>query len=60
MTTYLLDVNLLFALSDPMHIHHQPAHRWFVEEGHQAWATCPLTENRFNKSPLPPWSCEKI
>jgi toxin-antitoxin system PIN domain toxin len=47
MTTYLLDVNLLLALTDPMHIHHQPAHRWFVEKGQQAWATCPLTENGF-------------
>lgn len=47
MTTYLLDVNLLLALSDPMHIHHESAHRWFVEKGQQAWATCPLTENGF-------------
>ncbi|MDO9124550.1 MAG: VapC toxin family PIN domain ribonuclease, partial [Deltaproteobacteria bacterium] len=47
MTTYLLDVNLLLALSDPMHIHHELAHRWFAEKGHQAWATCPLTENGF-------------
>ena len=47
MTTYLLDVNLLLALSDPMHIHHEPAHRWFVEKGQQGWATCPLTENGF-------------
>jgi len=47
MTTYLLDVNLLLALSDPMHIHHESAHRWFAEKGHQAWATCPLTENGF-------------
>lgn len=45
MTTYLLDVNLLLALLDPMHIHHEPAHRWFADKGHQAWATCPLTEN---------------
>jgi len=47
MTTYLLDVNLLLALTDPMHIHHLPAHRWFVEKGRLAWATCPLTENGF-------------
>lgn len=47
MTTYLLDVNLLLALSDPMHIHHEPAHRWFTERGRHAWATCPLTENGF-------------
>lgn len=47
MTTYLLDVNLLLALSDPMHIHHELSHRWFVEKGQQGWATCPLTENGF-------------
>jgi hypothetical protein len=47
MTTYLLDVNLLIALADPMHIHHPSAHRWFAEKGHAAWATCPITENGF-------------
>ena len=47
MTTYLLDVNLLLSLTDPMHIHHELAHRWFVEKGQQSWATCPLTENGF-------------
>lgn len=47
MTIYLLDVNLLLALSDPMHIHHEPAHKWFEEKGQAAWATCPLTENGF-------------
>ncbi|MBA3944370.1 MAG: VapC toxin family PIN domain ribonuclease [Herpetosiphonaceae bacterium] len=47
MTTYLLDVNVLLALSDPMHIHHEPAHRWFATRGQSAWATCPLTENGF-------------
>jgi hypothetical protein len=46
-TAFLLDVNLLLALSDPMHIHHQSAHRWFAEKGRQAWATCPMTENGF-------------
>jgi uncharacterized protein len=47
MTTYLLDVNLLLALSDPMNVHHDPAHRWFAETGHLSWATCPITENGF-------------
>lgn len=47
MTTYLLDVNLLLALSDPRHIHHEIAHDWFEGKGHEAWATCPLTENGF-------------
>ncbi|MGH2448058.1 MAG: TA system VapC family ribonuclease toxin, partial [Chloroflexota bacterium] len=43
----LLDVNLLLALSDPMHVHHDAAHRWFEEFGAKTWATCPLTENGF-------------
>lgn len=47
MTTYLLDVNLLLALTDPMHIHHELAHNWFAEKGRSAWATCPITENGF-------------
>jgi toxin-antitoxin system PIN domain toxin len=47
MTVYLLDVNLLLALSDPMHIHHEAAHRWFAAVGVHAWATCPLTENAY-------------
>ncbi len=47
MTVYLLDVNVLLALSDPMHVHHEAAHRWFEEKGRQAWATCPITENGF-------------
>jgi uncharacterized protein len=46
-TTYLLDINLLLALSDPQHVHHEVAHRWFAETGHAAWATCPITENGF-------------
>jgi uncharacterized protein len=46
-TTYLLDVNLLLALSDPMHVHHEAVHRWFADRGHQSWATCPITENGF-------------
>ncbi len=47
MTTYLLDINLLLALIDPMHVHNEPAHQWFAEKGLHAWATCPLTENGF-------------
>jgi len=43
--TFLLDVNVLIALVDPAHVGHDAAHRWFEEEGHRAWATCPLTEN---------------
>ena len=47
MTVYLLDVNLLLALSDPVHEHHKVAHGWFAAYGCQAWATCPITENGF-------------
>ena len=47
MTIHLLDINLLLALTDPMHVHHETSHQWFAENGQQAWATCPLTENGF-------------
>lgn len=42
---YLLDVNVLIALLDAGHVHHEAAHAWFGSTGHAAWATCPLTEN---------------
>jgi uncharacterized protein len=45
MTAFLLDVNVLIALIDPMHIHHTSAHQWFEVKGKRAWASCPLTEN---------------
>ena len=41
----LLDVNVLIALFDAEHIHHEAAHRWFEANRAQGWATCPLTEN---------------
>jgi toxin-antitoxin system PIN domain toxin len=41
----LLDVNVLIALFDPDHIHHEAAHDWFAEHRTSGWATCPLTEN---------------
>ena len=47
MTVYLLDVNVLLALTDPMHVHHEAAHRWFSASGGRDWATCPITENGF-------------
>ncbi len=43
--TALLDVNVLVALFDPMHAHHEAAHEWFAENRRDGWATCPLTEN---------------
>ena len=47
MNTYLLDINLLLALSDPMHVHHDAAHKWFAKIRPRSWATCALTENGF-------------
>ena len=41
----LLDVNVLVALFDPDHVHHETAHDWFADHRHEGWATCPLTEN---------------
>lgn len=41
----LLDVNVLIALSDADHVHHQRSRAWFLEHAVQGWATCPLTEN---------------
>lgn len=43
----LLDVNLLVALFDPDHVHHELAHDWFEGNRERGWATCPLTENGF-------------
>ena len=45
----LLDVNVLVALFDPDHIHHELAHDWFADERAAGWATCPLTENGFTR-----------
>ena len=41
----LLDVNVLVALFDPAHVHHEVAHNWFDLSRKSGWATCPLTEN---------------
>ncbi len=41
----LLDVNVLVALFDPDHVHHEAAHAWFSVNRPSGWATCPLTEN---------------
>lgn len=41
----LLDINVLVALSDQAHVHHDLVHRWFARARASGWATCPLTEN---------------
>jgi toxin-antitoxin system PIN domain toxin len=41
----LLDANILIALFEPDHVHHERAHDWFTDNRNRGWATCPLTEN---------------
>jgi len=43
--TYLLDANVLIALTNAGHVHHGAAHRWFATIS--SWATTPLTETAF-------------
>jgi toxin-antitoxin system PIN domain toxin len=43
----LLDVNLLVALFDADHVHHDLAHDWFADHGARGWATCAMTEAGF-------------
>ncbi len=45
MSISLLDVNVLVALMDPTHSHHEPAQRWFGLNRRRGWATCPITIN---------------
>lgn len=45
--TALLDVNLLVALFDTDHPHHEVAHDWFADTHANGWATCALTQNGF-------------
>ena len=41
----LLDVNVLIALLDAQHLHHDAAGRWMRENIRHGWATCPITQN---------------
>jgi uncharacterized protein len=47
MTAYLLDVNVLLALSWPGHKAHETAQRWFNRSAGKGWATCPMVEAGF-------------
>ncbi len=47
MRVALLDVNVLVALFDSNHVHHEPAHDWFENHRSHGWATCTFTENGF-------------
>lgn len=43
----LLDVNVLLALFDQAHVHHQRARKWFSDRVSHGWASCPITQNGF-------------
>lgn len=43
----LLDINVLLALLDRDHIHHQRARSWLSGEIDQGWASCAITQNGF-------------
>jgi len=43
----LLDLNVLIALTDPEHQHHQKAWKWFASSGKERLGICPLTEAGF-------------
>ena len=45
MPVCLPDVNVLIALIDPNHVHHNLAHEWFESAQTHRWATCAITEN---------------
>ncbi len=47
MRPYLLDVNVLIALSYPQHVHHRQARGWFTRNRHAGFRTCPLTQLGF-------------
>jgi uncharacterized protein len=44
---FLLDVNVLVALSDPEHEHYPAARKWFNSLNGAEWCVCPLTEAGF-------------
>ena len=47
MGSFLLDTNVLVALTWPTHSAHAIAQHWFAKNARQGWATCPLTQCGF-------------
>ena len=45
MNLFLLDVNALLALLDPMHVHHEAAHDWYGQRSRRLLLTCSHVEN---------------
>jgi len=46
-TVSLLDINVLLALMDLDHSHHDTVVAWFDTAADDGWATCAITENGF-------------
>lgn len=44
---WLLDANLLIALTQAAHVHHAEAHQWMSLAPRRRWATCALTQLAF-------------
>jgi len=44
---WLLDANLLIALTHAAHVHHAEVHAWFQAVPERRWATCALTQLAF-------------
>jgi uncharacterized protein len=47
MTGFLLDINVLLALSWPTHGAHHKVLQWFTLKAKQGWVTCPFTQAGF-------------
>jgi toxin-antitoxin system PIN domain toxin len=45
--TFLLDVNILLVLHDPLHPHYKLVSRWFAHRAGKSFATCPITQSGF-------------
>ena len=43
----LLDINVLIALFDTIHQHHELAKDWFCKNIRRGWASTPITQNGF-------------
>ena len=41
----LLDVNVLIALFDAAHVHHETTRAWLTVNQQLGWASCPITQN---------------
>jgi len=44
---FLLDVNVLIAMTWPSHEAHGKVQRWLSELGRERWASCPFTQTAF-------------